>query len=91
MLGVVWTRRGWILTVLTGHHAKTEQAIDDHLKPERTKEQEDIVDVLNNKKAQGAVRNSMDKKRRVTEADLDQLQYLRLVSETAPSCSTTTP
>ncbi|KAL5826893.1 hypothetical protein ACOSQ3_018731 [Xanthoceras sorbifolium] len=49
---------GWIIDRLTGYHAKIErvfremdafyqQAIDDHLKPERTKdEQNDIIDVM---------------------------------------------
>ncbi|KAF2282239.1 hypothetical protein GH714_043880 [Hevea brasiliensis] len=112
---------GWIIDRITGHQAKIDQVFlkldalfqqvtDDHLKPGRTTEQEDIVDVLLRKernetesdtaattvvramaelarntrimkKAQDEVRNSVEKKGKVTEDDIDQLQYLKLDPE----------
>lgn len=48
---------GWIVDWISGHHARTERVfneldtffqyvINDHLKPERKKEQDDVIDVL---------------------------------------------
>ncbi|XVF02586.1 hypothetical protein REPUB_Repub04eG0187400 [Reevesia pubescens] len=132
---------GWILDRVNGHHKRVErvfheldtlfqQVIDDHLKPGRTKQNEDIIDVMLGiekeqiedghawltknhikalllnmflggvdtsaltvnwamaelsrkprlmKKAQEEVRSIVGKKGRVTETDLDQLQYLKMV------------
>ncbi|XP_065873485.1 cytochrome P450 71B10-like [Euphorbia lathyris] len=132
---------GWIIDWITGHHARTERvfheldsffeyAINDHLKPGRKKDQDDIIDVLlqvkeeqaqlgtahftkNNIKAvlmnlfsagthtsaitlnwamaelvrnprvlgkvQDEVRNNFGNKGKVSESDLDKLQYLKMV------------
>ncbi|XP_065876034.1 cytochrome P450 71B10-like [Euphorbia lathyris] len=132
---------GWIIDWITGHHARTERvfheldsffeyAIDDHLKPGRKKDHNDIIDVLlrvkeeqaqlgnseftkNNikgvlmdlflagtdtsaitlnwamaelvrnprvlHKVQDEVRNHVGNKRRVSENDLDKLQYVKMV------------
>ncbi|XP_021293040.1 cytochrome P450 71B37-like [Herrania umbratica] len=132
---------GWILDRINGHKQRVErvfheldtlfqEVIDDHLKPGRTKVQEDIVDVMLGiekeqiedghawltknhikavllnmflggvdtsaltvnwamaelsrkprlmKKAQNEVRSIAGKKGRVTETDLDQLRYLKMV------------
>ncbi|WCJ38614.1 Cytochrome P450 71B34 [Euphorbia peplus] len=132
---------GWIFDWITGHNARTERVfheldrffeyvIDDHLKPDRKKEHDDIIDVLlqvkeeqaqlgnveftkNNikailmnlflgstgttsttlnwimaelvrnprvlEKAQDEVRNRVGNKGKVSESDLDKLEYLKMV------------
>ncbi|EEF32356.1 cytochrome P450, putative [Ricinus communis] len=133
---------GWIIDRISGHHARTERVfyeldkffqhvIDDHLKPGRKKDQDDMIDVLLRiekeqaqvgegahftkdnikgvllnlflggvdtsaitlnwamaefvrnprvmKKLQEEVRNSVGKKGRVTEADINKLEYLKMV------------
>ncbi|XP_022775609.1 cytochrome P450 71B36-like [Durio zibethinus] len=132
---------GWILDRINGHNERVErvfheldtlfqQVIDNHLKPRRTKPQEDIIDVMLRiekeqiedghawltknhikavllnmflggvdtsalvvnwamaelsrkprlmKKAQDEVRRIVGKKGRVTETDLDQLLFLKMV------------
>ncbi|KAJ4710981.1 Cytochrome P450 [Melia azedarach] len=134
---------GWIIDRLTGYHAKLErvshaldtffeEVINEHLKPGRTKQdQEDIIDVMLKiernqteykseawvtkenikaillniflggvdtsaitviwamaelskkprlmKKAQSEIRTCIGNKGRVTESDIDQLQYLKMV------------
>ncbi|KAJ6911479.1 hypothetical protein NC652_021940 [Populus alba x Populus x berolinensis] len=132
---------GWIVDWLTGHRARTERVfhevdtffqhvIDNHLKPERIKEHDDMVDVLLRiekeqtelgasqftkdnikatllnlflggvdtvsltvnwamaelvrnprvmKKVQDEVRKCVGNKGRVTESDIDQLEYLRML------------
>nr|AYM55618.1 cytochrome p450 [Croton stellatopilosus]AYM55620.1 cytochrome p450 [Croton stellatopilosus] len=132
---------GWILDWITGYHTRTERVfheldafyeyvINDHLKPGRKKERDDLIDVLLRikeeqtelgmdnftnsnikgvllnifaagvdtsaitvnwamaelcrnprvmKKVQEEIRNVVGKKGRVTETDLDQLQYLKMV------------
>ncbi|KDP26674.1 hypothetical protein JCGZ_17832 [Jatropha curcas] len=132
---------GWVFDWITSHHARTERvfheldtffeyAINDHLKPGRNKEKDDVIDVLLRikeeqaetgmakftndnikgvllnlflagvdtsaitvnwamaelsrnpsvmKKAQDEVRNVVGKKGRITEGDLDQLEYLKMV------------
>lgn len=135
-------RFGWIIDRLNGHNGRVEkvfrqldalfqQVIDEHLKPGRTQDHEDIIDVMLKiekeqidehghawltknhikavllnmflggvdtsaliviwamaelarkptfmKKAQDEVRGVVGKKGRVTETDLDQLQYLKMV------------
>nr|AYM55619.1 cytochrome p450 [Croton stellatopilosus] len=132
---------GWVFDWIAGHHTRTEKVfhdldsffeyvIDDHLKPGRKKERDDMIDVLLGiqkeqaelgmadftndnikavlldlfaagvdtaaitvnwamaelcrnprvmKKVQDEIRNVVGKKGRVTETDLDQLQYLKMV------------
>uniref|UniRef100_A0A2C9UP70 Cytochrome P450 n=3 Tax=Manihot esculenta TaxID=3983 RepID=A0A2C9UP70_MANES len=132
---------GWIVDWISGHHARTERVfneldtffqyvINDHLKPERKKEQDDMIDALirmekeqaelgNSKftnntikgvllnlfaagvdtsaitvtwamaelaknprvmtKVQDEIRNHVGKKGRLTEDDIDKLEYLKMV------------
>ncbi|XP_065873437.1 cytochrome P450 71B37-like [Euphorbia lathyris] len=132
---------GWIIDWITGHHARTERvfheldsffeyAIDDHLKPGRKKDHNDIIDVLLRvkeeqvqlgssaftrtnikgallnlfvagtdtsaitlnwamaelvrnprmlQKAQDEVRNHLGNKGKVSESDLDRLEYMKMI------------
>ncbi|KAJ9169448.1 hypothetical protein P3X46_017645 [Hevea brasiliensis] len=132
---------GWIIDWITAHHARTERVFheldtffqcvfNDHLKPDRKKEKDDMIDVLlgiekeqtelgnvkftnNNikgvllnlfaagvdtsaitvnwamaelarnprvmKKVQDEIRNQVGKKGRLTEDDIDKLEYLKMV------------